>query len=212
MASGAIKSTDREFAQHIGLTVAALANWRAKENITTRQMVGLLERIERMTIGRTELSAIRPIVEYCRVDPCASKRDAPYEIFSTEGEQSLYLKGLKDELSASRGVYILYDSRGSALYVGKTVKLTLWQEINNAFNRDRTVQNIRRVEHPQRKQAFRRADEQRRQIRPITVPLYDLAAYFSAYSVRDGMISEVEALLIRGFPNDLLNTKIENLT
>ena len=39
-----------------------------------------------------------------------------------------------------------------------------------------------------------------------------MAAYLSAYRVADGMISEVEAMLIRGFLNDLLNINVENLT
>jgi hypothetical protein len=39
--------------------------------------------------------------------------------------------------------------------------------------------------------------------------LYDLADYFSAYSVDDGMINDLEALLVRGFANDLLNVKME---
>lgn len=192
-----IANTDRALAEHLGLTVAGLANWRSKENITVRQMVGLIERVEKSAVRRAEASAIRPIVEYCRLDRCASKRDARYEIFSTAGEGSLYLQGLKDELNAHHGVYIFYDSRGRALYVGKTVKLTLWQEITNAYNRDRSVQNIRRVEHPQRRQTFRKADEQRRQIKPANVQLHDMAAYLSAYRVADGMISEVEAMLMR---------------
>jgi hypothetical protein len=210
--SDEIANTDRALAEHLGLTVAGLANWRSKENITVRQMVGLIERVEKSAVQRAEASAIRPIVEYCRLDRCASKRDARYEIFSTAGDGALYLQGLKDELNAHHGVYIFYDSRGRALYVGKTVKLTLWQEITNAYNRDRSVQNIRRVEHPQRRQTFRKADEQRRQIKPANVQLHDMAAYLSAYRVADGMISEVEAMLIRGFPNDLLNIKVENLT
>ena len=39
--------------------------------------------------------------------------------------------------------------------------------------------------------------------------LFDLAAYFSAYEVADGMIEELEALLVRAFANDLLNVKME---
>ena len=39
--------------------------------------------------------------------------------------------------------------------------------------------------------------------------LHDLAAYFSAFHVEDAMIDDVEALLVRAFPNDLLNSKME---
>ena len=41
--------------------------------------------------------------------------------------------------------------------------------------------------------------------------LYELAAYISAYMVADEMINELEALLVRVFPNDLLNKRIEKL-
>ena len=111
---------------------------------------------------------------------------------------------------AHHGIYIFYDSRGRALYAGKTRQRTLWQEINSAYNRDRSVQQIRRVKHPERRQNFRRSDEKQRQIRLRTVPLNDLAAYFSAYNVVDGLIGELESLLIRGFANDLLNVRMEN--
>ena len=52
----------------------------------------------------------------------------------------------------------------------------------------------------------------RRQIRPINVRLHELAEYVSAYQVSEGMIGDIESLLIRAFPNDLLNKKIEDLT
>jgi hypothetical protein len=39
--------------------------------------------------------------------------------------------------------------------------------------------------------------------------LYDLAAYFSAYEVLPEMVDDLEALLIRAFPNDMLNYKME---
>lgn len=36
-----------------------------------------------------------------------------------------------------------------------------------------------------------------------------LGRYFSAYNVDSGMIDALEALLVRGFANDLLNVKME---
>ena len=36
-----------------------------------------------------------------------------------------------------------------------------------------------------------------------------MASYFSAYKVDDGMIGDVEALLVRSFANDLLNIRME---
>ena len=46
-------NTDRALAEHLGSTVAGLgANWRSKENITVRQMVGLIERVEKSRSAR----------------------------------------------------------------------------------------------------------------------------------------------------------------
>jgi hypothetical protein len=77
-------------------------------------------------------------------------------------------------------------------------------------NRDRSVQQIRRVDHPERRQSFRTSDEKRRQIRLRRVPLHELAEYLSAYQVAEGLIGELESLLIRSFANDLLNVRMEN--
>ena len=41
--------------------------------------------------------------------------------------------------------------------------------------------------------------------------LHAIAAYLSAYAVPIGLISKIEALLVRGFANDLLNTRMESI-
>ncbi|MES3154259.1 hypothetical protein [Sphingomonas faeni] len=68
-----------------------------------------------------------------------------------------------------------------------------------------------RVNHLQSRKDFRTSDEVSRQIRSVNVRLHELAEYVSAYRVADAMINNVESLLIRAFPNDLLNKRIENL-
>lgn len=86
----------------------------------------------------------------------------------------------------------------------------LWTELNLAFNRDRDdLQKIRRVTHPRRKLQYKTSDEKSRQIMEYSVPLHELALYFSAYEVIDGMIGVVEAMLVRSFANDLLNKRME---
>ena len=153
-------------------------------------------------------------MEFFKLAPTDSRNGARVEIFGVHnerGNEHPYLSGLRHELEQHRGIYIFHDSRGRALYAGKTRRQTLWREINNAFNRDRKdLQKIRRVDHPERRQDFRTSDEMRRQIRLRSIPLYDLATYLSAYKVSDGLIGELESLLIRSFPNDLLNARMEN--
>jgi hypothetical protein len=212
---GGGKVTDRQLADRLGITVQSLSNWSKRRNISPQQMSGLLFKMEEKAVERAEQQAIRPIVEFFELDPTESMHGARYEIFCVKDDDEKehpYLKGLRSELERYHGVYIFYDSRGRALYAGKARQLRLWSEINNAFNRSRTVQQIRRVDHPERRLDFRTSDEKRRQIRRRSVPLYDLAQYFSAYAVADGLISELESLLIRGFPNDLLNVRMEKFT
>jgi hypothetical protein len=67
------------------------------------------------------------------------------------------------------------------------------------------------VHHPTSNVKFRSASEKLRQPIPTNMKLHELAAYFSAYSVADEMINELEALLVRAFPNDLLNKRMEKL-
>jgi hypothetical protein len=108
---------------------------------------------------------------------------------------------------------VFFDSSGRAIYAGKARKQKLWKELNLAFNRRRNdLQTIKRVKHPSTNSLYKTSDEKSRQIREISVPLHELAAYVSAYAVEDGMISVVEAMLVRSFANDLLNKRMERFS
>jgi hypothetical protein len=152
-------------------------------------------------------------VEFFRIAKCESRQGANYELFGMNDEDGgthPYLAGLRKELENHKGVYIFFDSRGQAIYTGKARRQKLWKEMNLAFNRERgEVQKIKRVNHPTRKQTYRTSDEKARQITHYVVPLHELASYFSAYEIADGLINEVEAMLVRSFANDLLNKKME---
>ncbi len=206
-------STDRALADRLGITTQAIHNWKNRGKVTERQVAGLLSIAMKASAKDTQVTAIRPLVEFFRVEKCLSKQGARFEIFSTQdtdGKQSPYHSGLRDELEVHHGVYIFFDSRGQAIYAGKARLQNLWKEINLAFNRKRgDVQKIKRVSHPTRKQAYRNSNEKARQITDHVIPLHEIAAYFSAYLVSDGLIGEVEAMLVRSFANDLLNVRME---
>ena len=157
---------------------------------------------------------IRPIVEFFPLSPVESKRGAKWELFTDLNEDESthkYYSGVKDALRKASGVYLFYDSRGRALYAGKAVRQNLWQEMNNVYNRSREVQKLRLVSHPTNNVAYRLGDERVRRIQVTQQELHDLACYVSAYEISPKeMISMFEALLIRAFANDLLNTKMEN--
>jgi len=206
--------TDRALADKLGTSIPAIQLWKNRLKITPRQIAELVHRAHRAGARNFQANAIRPVVEFFRIDRCDSKQGASYELFSCKddsGRDHPYRSGLKDELAEHHGVYVFFDSRGQAIYTGKARRQTLWREINLAFNRHRgEVQKIKRVRHPERRQDYRTSDEKTRQIADHVVPLHELAAYFSAYQVEDSMIDDLEALLVRSFANDLLNIRIEH--
>lgn len=207
-------ATDRAVAKRLGISVPTLTQWKKRPDVTPQQVAKLLLSVDEAAEYRTQAGAIRPIVEFFQVQKGPYGSGGKFRIFSGKDENGAdlpYLTGLRAELRENYGVYIFYDSRGRALYAGKARYQTLWDELHNAFNRSRSVQNILRVKHLQSRKDFRTSDEVSRQIRPVNVPLHELAEYVSAYRVADGMVDNVESLLIRAFPNDLLNKRIENL-
>jgi len=207
-----LTSTNRELAARLGLSTVALHNWAKRSRVTPRQVSGLVRRASVAAASNAEVGAIRPIVEFFPIFKTKSTRSDRYELFSAtvDGRAHPYRKGLRTELENNHGIYIFFDSRGQAIYAGKARKQTIWHEMKLAFNRKRgDLQTIRRVRQPTRKQPYSTSDDKARQIRDFIVPLHDLAAYFSAYQVADGMVNELEAMLVRSFPNDLLNKRME---
>jgi transcriptional regulator with XRE-family HTH domain len=202
-------TSQTQLASVLGITIQTLANWKNRnEELSPLQVAAALAKSRHAAVQRAQLETIRPLVEFFRISLCISKGGASWLVL--DASQSLYTEGLKQALDDSRGLYIFYDSRGKALYVGKAKEQTIWQEMNKAFNRDRgEVQSIKLVQHPERNQEFKTGYEKLRQPQERVLELYDLATYFSAYSVDPAMIDDLEALMVRGFANDLLNVKME---
>ena len=105
------------------------------------------------------------------------------------------------------GIYIFYDSLGKAIYAGKTEKKdrksgekrknSLWDEMKSAYNRNRSAQSIVKFNY-----SNKRLSKQK-------YYLYETACYVSAYRVDELAIRDFEALIIRSFPNDLTNVRME---
>ena len=209
-------ATDRALADELGLSSQTIRGWRSRKNVTPDDVARLTNRASKAGANYLQRTAIRPLVEFFPIARTAARGNSrTFRIF-THLEKGLvhpYRKGLKDELSECHGVYVFFDSRGQAIYAGKAKEQSLWKEMNLAFNRERGgVQKIRRVSHPNKKIEYRTSSEKTRQIREYIVPLHELAAYFSAYDVALGMINDLEALLVRSFANDLLNSRMEQFS
>lgn len=198
-----------ELADVLGVSMQTVINWKNRdEDLSPQQVASALSKSRKAAVRTAQLETIRPIVEFYPISLCDSKFEAGFNLFDSSSA-SLYARGLKDTLCQSFGIYIFYDSRGQALYVGKARDQSLWKEMNLAFNRPREVQMIALVKHPTRNQEFKPGYEKLRQPRGTQLELCDLAYYFSAYGVDDGMIEDLEALMVRGFANNLLNVKME---
>ena len=208
--------TDKTLAEMLGLSIPAIHNWKNRQKCTLRQIAGLTHSASKAGAVRFRKNAVRPLVEFFEINSCDSKQGAKFELFDTRdecGKVHPYFLGLKEELEANHGVYLFFDSRGQAIYAGKAGRQSLWKEMNLAFNRKRGgVQTIKRVRHPEIKVEYRTSDEKARQIVDQQVPLWAIAAYFSAYEVADEMIEDVEALLVRSFANNLLNKRMERFS
>ncbi|MFY0582506.1 helix-turn-helix domain-containing protein [Cystobacter fuscus] len=203
-------SSQTELAAVLGVTVATLINWKNRdEDLSPLQVASALAKSRSAAVRKSQLETIQPIVEFYRINKCPTRREAGWQVFDGGEDANLYAQGLKAELQSSYGIYIFYDSRGHALYVGKAREQTIWKEMNLAFNRKRDVQTIALVHHPERNQEFKPGYEKLRQPKDTQLELFDLACYLSAYHVDNGMIDDLEALMVRGFANNLLNVRME---
>jgi len=206
-------NTDKELALQLGNSVPGIQVWKNRSTINQRQLAGLIHSASQAGARNLEKNAILPIVEFFHIEKCQSKKGANFELFGVEadnGKKHPYLDGVRAELIKHHGVYVFFDSRGQAIYAGKARLQKLWREMNLAFNRKRgAVQKIKRVVHPTRRQLYRTSDEKARQIVDREVPIHELASYFSAYKVADGMVNRLEAMLVRSFANNLLNIRME---
>ena len=158
-------TTDDALGKKLGITVQAIHNWKNRSSVTARQIASLVNAA--IKSGGLSLAAdsIRPIVEFFPIEKCESKQGAKYELFSVSDKHP-YRSGVRSELTEQRDIYVFFDSRGQAIYVGKARQQNLWKEMNNAFNRDRgEVQKIKRVHHPTRKVEYKTSEEKSRRIR-----------------------------------------------
>lgn len=201
-------TSDSALARALGISGTALRNWNLrKSGLTPRSLAAALVKFQQAAARHAEDDAIRPIVEFMPLNAVGSSRGVKYELFPHKGSAvGGYHVAVKERLARAHGVYIFYDSRGRALYVGKAQGQYLWNEMKSAFNRSRETQKVYRVDHPTTRGGSRLGD---RRLRIAQLQLSDLAAFVSAYEVSPGMIPRLEALLVRGFANDLLNKRME---
>jgi len=116
-------------------------------------------------------------------------------------------KSLIEILRQNIGIYAFYNSEFEIIYLGKT-KNSLWNEMKSAYMRTMPHYKRYRVKHPRGKFLPPKSGSVRK-IKLDSVAVWEAASYFSAYSVAENLIDDVEKLLIRIAPNDVLNRRME---
>lgn len=203
-------NTDRSLAAHLGMTEIALGGWkRGTKALTPRQVANAIDKASKVAVQKAHRATLRPIVEFFPIDAVESAGGMKYELFPTGKDDNPLHVQLRNTLSKGIGIFVFYDTRGRAIYAGKAKEQSLWAEMKSVFNRERDTQSVYRVDHPSRRQAFKPSYEKPRQPIRTQLLLSDLAAYVSVYEVEKMMINDLEALLVRGFANDLLNVRME---
>ena len=164
---------------------------------------------------------IRPIVELFPIEKVKAKEDwSIFAVQDTDGNAITQTLGLKKYLQDTKsGVYVFFNSSGAPLYVGQVGKSgrdgkqtnDLWNEVNQAFNRPGISRTIYRY-RANLDEKFRPMWEQGPKVVPDKSKknLCDVASSFSAYEIATGMAGPIEAVLIRGMANILLNNRLEN--
>ena len=173
--------TQMRIARKYGVTQQAVASWRAgRASPTTRQLKRLLR-------SGTDLR-ISPIMELRSIQP--HRRRVTWSLSAKKDERA----ALKSKLEGRKVLYALYDSRGSALYVGQTQK-SLYSEVE------------------QRLSAKMRSKLLTAGLSKHQLHVGDVARFLSAYEVLGSKaINDLEALLIRTMANDLQNLHIEHFS
>ena len=205
--------SDAALAKFLGINQPSLIGWKSK-GVSELQLANAFMSVKKQAltlqaeaIKKAHAESIRPIIEMYPIQKDGVEQAKP-AVFAAKGK---YRKGLYEALVAeTSGVFVFYDTRGRALYTGQT-KSNLWNEMNLAFRRQRKGQDIMLVTHPVTEKEFVPANEKVRQPHDHNLHLYQLAAYFSAYAVLEDVVDAVEGLLIRAFPNDTFNTKMEKI-
>lgn len=201
---------NKHLSELLGLSYSTVQMWTNEpKEITAKQIVNLIDKVSKKSVYYAHSYSIKPIVEYYPIDVAESQHGKHWELFDSDLSGNKRQEDIKEYLRNCCGIYVFYDSRGEALYIGKAKEQNLWDEMKNAFNRNRQTQKIKVVSHPYTGTGFKPAFESPRKIEKTNLQLADMASYFSAYEVEEDMINNIEALLVRVFANSILNVKME---
>lgn len=178
----------KDLAKYLGLSYRKITNWKQNGACQKGNVESLLNAIVKHAIKNSYI----PIAELKAIK--SVRKGNSFEIGIRLSQKLMQ----KIQVACSGGIYIFYDSRGKAIYAGQSKKSSsqsLWKEMNAAFKRKRTSQTIICDDcgHLKKKSYY----------------LHEVSKYVTIYLVHEFAIKDFEALLIRSFPNDLTNIRME---
>ncbi len=179
------KNSSREVASVLGIAKNSRDTYKstnsAKEVTVKKAIIRAMEKYEEQMIA----SSLKPLCEYHKIT--LDKTSKGFSI-----RQSNSNKSFRTKVENRNGIYIYFDSRCRAFYVGKAQKTELFTEIENRTKKKITV----------------RASK----VGPKSLLQGEVLSFISAYEVTPpSLIPKLEAILIRVFKNDLTNHKVESL-
>lgn len=168
--------TQVALATALGVTQATISNWTKGKNPSKSSLKKIIE-LYRNHHAKT---LIKPLLEFFPIDPV--RRNSTWDFSTKESVVS----ELKDSLDKRVGIYIFYDTSGTALYLGKTER-SLYSE---AKQRLKALPN---------RPIYKPAKAHRE-------PMGSMARYLSAYEISIAVaVKNIETFMLRAFPNDLRN-------
>lgn len=198
--------SDRQLREYLGVNAQTLKNWR-QGGLSPLKMRRLINSVYESGKKESRENLISPICEFVEINQGHSANNKKKVL--CKKTSTSYYSDIINVLGRKKGIYIFYDSCGRALYVGKTEKKDIWFEMNVAYGRHRPTQHLYVVKHPSTNKKWVRETHSKARITKTRVDMSDVAKYFSAYEVDEHQIAQIEALLIRAFPNDLMNVRME---
>lgn len=93
--------TPQEVAQTLGLTPQTITNWQNNNNLRAADISNAFAKAHDTAYRKAQSEAIKPVIEFFRVEPTSSLQGAKWELFTTVGNgegQHPYRQGLKVKL------------------------------------------------------------------------------------------------------------------
>ena len=171
----------KEFEIRVG--GATETQWKTKKEISPTILKNALRKFENQKLS----SAVAPVVEFHKLN---FDHGHNVDTLRRRIDDEVVIENLK----RTPGIYAFYETQGRLVYVGKTEKNNLFQEMTQRYAGKKV---------PFRVLKGGKAKQENASIK-------DVATYFSAYKVHDHLISNVEALLTRIIINNASNLRVES--